>query len=66
MRIKADPFGVAVKKALAERGMTQTELAKEVGVSCGYLYLIVGGYRPVSKYKKRIAEYLKLDLKKIG
>lgn len=66
MRIKADPFGVEVKKALAERGMTQTELAKNLGISCGYLYLIIGGYRPVSKYKKRIAEYLELDMKKIG
>lgn len=27
------PFGIAVKKILLERGMTQRELAKEIGTS---------------------------------
>lgn len=63
---KLTKFGVEVKKALVERGMTQAQLASEVGTSRKYLHLIMRGARPRSKYIVPIAEYLNLDLKKIG
>ena len=43
-------YGVAVKQALAARRMKQKELAGLVGISDKYLWLILYGVRPRSKY----------------
>lgn len=56
------PFGVLVKKTLVEKGMTQVELAEEVGTSNKYLNLILYGDRSGEKYINGIARILDLDL----
>lgn len=62
-RIKAGltPFGKKVKKRLIDLGMTQVELAKEVGITDKYLYKILHGYRSGAKYIEKIRIVLKLD-----
>ena len=40
-----DEFAVAMEKYLEKRKMNQTELAKEVGVSVGYISRLVNGLR---------------------
>lgn len=64
--IKVSPFGIEIKKKLAERRMTQTELASNLGMSVDYLYLIIQGKRKKSKYNEPIARYLGIDMRKIG
>jgi len=62
-------FGVLVKKTLIEKGMTQVQLAQEVGTSNKYLNLILYGDRSGDKYLHHIARVLDLDpevLKKIA
>lgn len=56
------PFGVLVKKTLIEKGMTQVQLAEEVGTSNKYLNLILYGDRSGEKYLVSIAKVLGLDL----
>lgn len=63
------PFGMLVKKTLIEKGMTQVQLAEEVGTSNKYLNLILYGDRSGDKYIGGIARVLDLDpesLKKIA
>lgn len=55
------PFGIAVKKILLERGMTQRELAKEIGTSGQYLNLVFHGERARSIYVDRIVQYLEME-----
>lgn len=64
--IKVSPFGIEIKKKLAERRMTQVELAEKLGIPTRYLYLIIQGTRLNSKYNERIAKYLGIDMRKIG
>jgi len=62
-------FGMLVKKTLIEKGMTQVQLAHEVGTSNKYLNLILYGDRSGDKYLSMIVEVLGLDpkfLKKIA
>lgn len=55
-------FGALVKKALIDKGMTQVQLAQEVGTSNKYLNLILYGDRSGEKYLHGIARVLDLDL----
>lgn len=55
------PFGITVKKRLIERGMTQVQLAEEVGTSNKYLNLIIYGDRTGEKYIQKIASALEID-----
>lgn len=55
------PLGVAVKKALIEKGMTQVELADRVGANPNYIDLILHGQRSGKKYITRIANILDLE-----
>lgn len=59
---KLTPFGMLVKKTLIEKGMTQVQLAEEVGTSNKYLNLILYGDRSGDKYINGIARILDLDL----
>lgn len=61
-RRKLTPFGVLVKTTLIEKGMTQVQLADEVGTSNKYLNLILYGDRSGEKYITSIARVLELDL----
>ncbi len=55
------PFGAEVKKALVDRGMTQTALAKKLGVSPKYINLIIYGERSGKKYLPAIITILGID-----
>lgn len=57
----ASPFGNQVKKALIDNRMTQRDLASKIGVSNKYLWLILYGYRPNSKYNEMIIDTLGLN-----
>lgn len=54
-------FGVLVKKALVEKGMTQVQLAEKVGTSKKYLNLIFHGERSGKKYLQDIVDLLGLE-----
>ncbi len=56
----------ALKSALAERDMSQNELARQVGCSYGQMSNIVNGRRePRTDMFKRICEVLKLKPQKL-
>lgn len=55
-------FGLAVKKRLWERGMTQKALAAAVGVNRDYLSQILYGLKPGKKYKGKIAALLEIEI----
>lgn len=57
-------FGKDVKIKLVEKGITQRELAKEVGTSESYLCQILYGLRQGEKYLDKIAAILEIDLSK--
>lgn len=55
------PFGKAVIKALADRDMTRTQLAQEIGTTQIYLSYILHGVRSGEKYLPAIIAVLELD-----
>lgn len=62
-------LGVIIKKRLIEVGMTQVQLAKEIGTSNKYLNMILYGDRSGEKYLNNIFRVLNIDpelLKKIA
>lgn len=60
---KPTPFGVAIKKALIDKGMTQVELAEAVGADAKYINLIIHGERSGKKYRDGIIKILELEPK---
>ncbi|MDO4720744.1 MAG: helix-turn-helix transcriptional regulator [Peptostreptococcaceae bacterium] len=64
MRNKLTPFGIVVKKRLLELGMTQGELAKEVGVNQSYLSDVLYGNRAGHKYREEIEKILNIKKSK--
>lgn len=50
--------GKKIKIRLIELGMSQTELAQEIGASRHYINHIISGYRPGDKYKEAIERVL--------
>lgn len=61
-KIKLTPFGKEVEKALIDRDMSKSELAKILGITQAYLTDILKGTREGKERKKQIAEYLGIDL----
>lgn len=61
MKKHLDSFGITVKKRLIELGLTQRQLAKDVGVNENYLTDILKGRRSGEKYKDLIIEKLGLE-----
>lgn len=57
---KLSPLGKLVVKALADRDMTKTELAREIGTSPTYLSYILHGVRSGEKYLPGIIAALDL------
>lgn len=51
-------FGIEAKKVMLDKDMTQTALAKELGISNTYLTEIFHGTRKGTKQKERIAKML--------
>lgn len=58
---KLTPLGVAIKKALIDKGMTQVQLADNLGVNPKYINLILHGERSGKKYLGDIANLLELE-----
>ena len=61
MRYKLTPLGVAVKKALIDKGMSQDELAAMLKTNKRYLSDILYGRRSGDKYKVSIVTLLGID-----
>ncbi|MDU5141093.1 MAG: helix-turn-helix transcriptional regulator [Paenibacillus dendritiformis] len=59
---KLSPVGVIIKKRLIEMGMTQYQLAAEVGTSSNYIYLIMIGERSGKTFLRKIEAALGIDL----
>lgn len=55
-------FGIEAKKILLDKGMTQTDLAKELQISNSYLTEIFKGTRKGTKQKERISKILGMEL----
>lgn len=62
---KLTPLGVAIKKALIDKGMTQVQLADNLGVNPKYINLILHGERSGKKYLDDIANLLELEPEKL-
>ena len=54
-------FGIQVKKRLLDLGMTQKQLADEIGLNTNYLTDILNGRKPGIKYKDAIVARLNLE-----
>ncbi len=61
---KPTRLGMAIKRKLLSKHMTQNELAELAGTSFRYLNQIIYGYRSGDKYIGRIAEILGIDISK--
>lgn len=57
---KLTPFGLSVKKRLLEIGMSQSELATQIGVCRSYVTDILYGHRAGWKYRDEIETILKM------
>ncbi|ASN72398.1 hypothetical protein 10S7_21 [uncultured Caudovirales phage] len=62
---KLTPLGVVIKKALIDKGMTQVQLADNLGVNPKYINLILHGERSGKKYLDDIANLLELEPEKL-
>jgi ribosome-binding protein aMBF1 (putative translation factor) len=58
---KLTPFGLAVRKALLERGVTAADMARELGFNENAVRDALRGVKPGIKYRKPIERYLGLD-----
>lgn len=58
---KLTEFGFQVKNKLADKSMSQKELAEVLGTSPVYLSLIFYGERSGKKYISKIKEILEMD-----
>ena len=54
------PFGLQMKSRLYQTGMTQVQLAKEIGAAPAYITDIIYGRRGPGKYEESIKKVLKL------
>ncbi|PJI08441.1 MULTISPECIES: helix-turn-helix domain-containing protein [Clostridium] len=54
-------LGIACKKRMVEKSISQTELAQKVGTSSKYLDLIFHGERAGKKYISRIVKELGIN-----
>lgn len=54
-------WGVEVKKALLEKGLTQNELARELGYGKVYVSSIINGRVKSDGAKQKISDYLNVD-----
>lgn len=59
-KLKLTTFGLSVKKRLLDKGMTQKELARELGIQGCYLTEILYGIRAGWKYREQIENILSM------
>ena len=59
----SEPFGTAVARLMRERGLSYRGLARETGLSAGYLNHLVHGNRPVpsNEVVERLATALDVE-----
>lgn len=55
-------MGKQIKKSLIDKGMTQRELADQMGTTPQYLNKILHGERSGAKYREKICELLGIDI----
>jgi len=58
---KYTEFGAEARKVMLLKGMTMTELAKELGISTNYVSDIFKGARAGTKYLGRVSEILEME-----
>ncbi len=56
------PFGMAVRKRLIDKNMTQVELAALLGCNKQYIHKILVGERSGKKYIKEISRILDIEI----
>ena len=56
------PFGMAVRKRLIDKNMTQVELAALLGCNKQYIHKILVGERSGKKYMKEISRILGIEI----
>lgn len=61
MAEKLTPYGKKIQKRLIDRGMTQAELAEQLGCRPSYLCNILHGNRSGRRYWEKIASILDVD-----
>lgn len=61
----SESIGIVVKKRLIELGMTQCELAQNIGVSYKYLNSILNGVRAGTKHRNAILRELGINEKQV-
>lgn len=61
MAEKLTPYGKKIQKKLIDKGMTQVELAKQLGCRPSYLCNILHGNRSGKIYREKIASILDVD-----
>lgn len=61
---KLSSLELIIKHRLSELNMTQRELARLIGSSEAYLYLIITGDRSGNKYLDSIGEVLSIEVEK--
>ncbi|MBP3037949.1 helix-turn-helix transcriptional regulator [Bacillaceae bacterium Marseille-Q3522] len=54
-------FGAEARKVMLLKGVTMTELAKEIGISTNYLSDIFKGARAGTKYLSQISKILEME-----
>lgn len=62
MKNNTTVVGEVIKLRLKEKGITQLELAENIGTSSVYLNCILSGKRAGKKYLKKIFDTLELDV----
>ncbi len=62
-RFSEDPFGATMIRLMGESGSTYRSLAKDTGLSAGYINHVVHGNRPVpsNEHVERLAEALGVE-----
>lgn len=58
---KLTSYGKLIQKRLIDKGMTQVELAEQVGCGPQYLWRILYGVRSGKKYQEKISELLDIE-----
>lgn len=65
-RQRLTPLGKEIKKRLIDKGMTQVELAAELGITRQYITKIITGARTGDRYLCRIGTILDIDIAKFA
>ncbi len=62
--VESENFGLEVKKKLLDIGMQQSELAKEIGISKGYLSEILNDKKEGFDVRRKILTVINMKIEK--